>query len=360
MTLTKFPRPCPIPGHPQDDARRRRWSPDSAWSRLRAWHLHAPAERLPLPLALVTWPAAWVLHAVHVPGRVVTYAAAGAVAGHLADVAAARQDFPAPAPGRHRGRHGRRGDRRVDRRGCHVRAAGLARAPAELDLPGRRRLAATGGCAGTRPSAPPASAGTTHAAWTARKAEWHRIAHLIGLGDFHLQSVTPTRLGEELLLTSAPGSELATRVAANSRPYAEKYAHLRGLPYGRVDIRTHRVPRPAGHRGPGEGPVGQRPGHPPGARPGLAVQGLVPRAPQHPRRRSRSGSSPRPASRWNWSCGTSEGGKAVGVYCMTGGGKTNMLDVHPRMGHRDGRRRPGPAERGRAAATSCPGNRWPP
>jgi hypothetical protein len=34
--------------------------------------------------------------------------------------------------------------------------------------------------------------------------------------------VTPTRLGEELLLTSAPGSELASRVAANSRPYAEK------------------------------------------------------------------------------------------------------------------------------------------
>ena len=81
-----------------------------------------------------------------------------------------------------------------------------------------------------------------HAEWTARKAEWHRIAHLIGLGDFHLQSVTPTRLGEELLLTSAPGSELATRVAANSRPYAEKYAHLRGLPYGRVDIRTTEYP----------------------------------------------------------------------------------------------------------------------
>ena len=80
------------------------------------------------------------------------------------------------------------------------------------------------------------------AAWTARKAEWHRIAHLIGLGDFHLQSVTPTRLGEELLLTSAPGSELATRVAANSRPYAEKFAHLRGLPYGRVDIRTTEYP----------------------------------------------------------------------------------------------------------------------
>ncbi len=102
--------------------------------------------------------------------------------------------------------------------------------------------AATGGCASTRPSARARARRDDDAAWTARKAEWHRIAHLIGLGDFHLQSVTPTRLGEELLLTSAPGSELATRVAANSRPYAEKYAHLRGLPYGRVDIRTTEYP----------------------------------------------------------------------------------------------------------------------
>ena len=50
VTLTKFPRPCPIPGHPQDDAPAP-LAPDSAWSRLRAWHLHAPAERLPLPLS---------------------------------------------------------------------------------------------------------------------------------------------------------------------------------------------------------------------------------------------------------------------------------------------------------------------
>ena len=58
MTLTQFPRPCPIPGHPQDGQPAP--APDSAWARLRAWHLHAPAERLPLPLALATWPAAWV------------------------------------------------------------------------------------------------------------------------------------------------------------------------------------------------------------------------------------------------------------------------------------------------------------
>jgi hypothetical protein len=80
------------------------------------------------------------------------------------------------------------------------------------------------------------------AAWAARKAEWHRVAHLIGLGDFHLQKITPTLLGEELLLTSAPGSDLASRVARNSDVIAEKYAHLEGLPYGRVDISTTDYP----------------------------------------------------------------------------------------------------------------------
>ena len=63
MTVTQFPRPCPIPGHPQDDEPE--LAPESAWSRLRGWHLHAPAERLPVPLILLTWPAAWVLHAAH-------------------------------------------------------------------------------------------------------------------------------------------------------------------------------------------------------------------------------------------------------------------------------------------------------
>ena len=51
---------------------------ESAWARLRAWHLRAPAERLPLPVALLTWPAAWVLHAAYVPGHVLTYATVAA------------------------------------------------------------------------------------------------------------------------------------------------------------------------------------------------------------------------------------------------------------------------------------------
>ena len=61
-----------------------------------------------------------------------------------------------------RGRHGRRGDRRLDRRRCHVRAARLARAPADLDLPGRRRLRLpVAAQAPGRPRRPPAPRGRT-------------------------------------------------------------------------------------------------------------------------------------------------------------------------------------------------------
>ena len=77
MTVTRYPRPCPIPGHPQDEDEPALVT-ESAWARLRAWHLHAPAERLPLPVVLLTWPAAWVLHVAHVAGHVVTYAAIAA------------------------------------------------------------------------------------------------------------------------------------------------------------------------------------------------------------------------------------------------------------------------------------------
>src|SRR5262249_47350585 len=105
MTQTRYPRPCPIPGHPQDEDEPALVT-ESAWARLRAWHLHAPAERLPLPLALLLWPSGWVLHAVHVPGHVIVYAAVGAVLVVLltsrrhaqAAARAAAANTPAPPP----------------------------------------------------------------------------------------------------------------------------------------------------------------------------------------------------------------------------------------------------------------------
>jgi hypothetical protein len=323
MTVTRYPRPCPIPGHPQDDAPAP-LVPDSTWSRLRDWHLHAPAERLPLPLVVLMWPLAWVLHAVHVPGHIVTYAAVAAVLVTWLMW------------------------RRHARTSPHLRLAAAEAATVAAAIGGWIAAAVTSGPLGwpahllswiylagaifgyrwlRKHEAVRAARARrdADAEWTARKAEWHRIAHLIGLGDFHLQSATPTRLGEELLLTSAPGSELATRVAANSRPYAEKYAHLRGLPYGRVDIRTTEYPgqlvieireKTASVGGPVTHPA------------------LDPGSPYRDR-------FPEPASirdpvpilvnpetgevitlpLWD-----REGGKAIGVYGMTGSGKTNLLD----------------------------------
>ena len=74
--MSEWPRPCPIPGHPHDDDGEPVASTESARTRLRRWHLHAPAERLPLPAVLVTWPAAWVMHWLQVPVRAVAWTAA--------------------------------------------------------------------------------------------------------------------------------------------------------------------------------------------------------------------------------------------------------------------------------------------
>src|SRR5450755_1761092 len=73
--MGEWPRPCPIPGHPHDDGDAVVIT-ESAWARLKRWHLHAPAERLPLPAVLFTWPAGWVMHGLHVPVRAVAWIAA--------------------------------------------------------------------------------------------------------------------------------------------------------------------------------------------------------------------------------------------------------------------------------------------
>jgi hypothetical protein len=323
VTLTQYPRPCPIPGHPQD-GEPAPMAPESAWSRVRAWHLRAPAERLPLPLALLIWPAAWVLHAAHVPGHVIAYAAIGAVA--VTWLIWRRHEKNSPHP------------RLAATEAALVTAAvagwvaaavtsGPLGWPAHLlswiyvigAVSGYRWLRSHDAVRAAR------ARRDEEAAWIARKAEWHRIAHLIGLGDFHLQKATRTNLGEELLLTSAPGSELATRVAANSRPYAERYAHLRGLPYGRVDIRTTDYP--------GQLVIDVREEDPSVSGP-VAHPALDPGSPYadwFPERRSIRqpipiGVVPETGEPMELVLFDEEGGKAVGVYAMTGGGKTNMLD----------------------------------
>jgi hypothetical protein len=323
VTLVKFPRPCPIPGHPQDDAPVLPVS-DSAWSRLRAWHLHAPAERLPLPLIATAWPSAWILHAMHVPGHVVTWAAAAAVV--ITWLTWRRHARTCP----------------------HPRLAATEAAMVAASVGGWVAAAVTSGPLGwpahllswiylagavfgyrwlrRHPAVLAArQRRDEHAAWTARKADWHRIAHLIGLGDFHLQSVTPTRLGEELLLTSAPGSELATRVAANSRSYAEKYAHLRGLPYGRVDIRTTEHPGQLVLEVREKDPSVSGPVSHPALDPDSPYADWFPE-PASIRNPVPIGVIPETGEPMDLVLWDEEGGKAIGIYSMTGGGKTNLLD----------------------------------
>jgi hypothetical protein len=323
MTLTNFPRPCPIPGHPQDDAPAPPVS-DSAWSRLRAWHLHAPAERLPLPLAVLLWPLAWVLHAMHIAGHAVTLIAVAAVVVTWLTW------------------------RRHAKASPHPRLAATEAAMVAATVSGWMVVAVTSGPLGwpahllswlypagaiggyqwlrKHPAVVAArSRRDEHAAWTARKAGWHRIAHLIGLGDFHLQSVTPTRLGEELLLTSAPGSTRATQIVANGRSYAEKYAHLAGLPYGRVDIRLTEYPGQLVIEVREKDPSVSGPVTHPALDPDSPYADCFPE-PASIRNPVPVLVNPETGEVINLALWDREGGKAIGVYGMTGSGKTNLLD----------------------------------
>ena len=342
MIKTEYPRPCPIPGHPQD-ADEQVLVTESAWARLRAWHLHAPAERLPLPLVLTAWPVAWVLHAVHVPGHFATYAAAVAVlAARLAwgrhekavmaamivnAASGAAENSPLPP--------------------SHLAAAEAAAVTAAIG--GWLAAAVTWG-----PSGWPFhllswiyAAGFAAGYWwlrrhdavraararrdeaaerTARKAWWHGVAHQLGLGGFHLQEITETRLGEDLLLTSAPGAELVSRVLGRERAIAETLAHLLGLRYGRIELR--------GTEYPGQLVVSIRERAPTVDGP-VTHPALDPDSPyadwlgEHRSIRDPVpvGVIPETGEPMELVLWDSEGGKAIGVYSMTGGGKTNMLDV---------------------------------
>jgi hypothetical protein len=334
MTLRQYPRPCPIPGHPQD-REAGPLAPESPWSRLRGWLLHAPAERLPLPLIVLIWSAAWVLHAIHVPGHLVTYAAVGAVlltraawARHEKTAARAAAENSPPPPPRLSAAEAAMAAAAAGGWAAAAVTWGPAGWPAHL-LSWIYVAGAIGGYAWLRQHEAVKAARKRRddtARWTARKAGWHRIAHQIGLGDFHLQKITPTNLGEEWLLTSAPGAELVSRVLARQKAIAETLAHLLGLRYGRIEL--------TGTEYPGQLLVSIREQAP-------AVDGPVthpaldpdsPYADWFPERRSIRnpvpiGVIPETGEPMELVLFDEEGGKAIGVYAMTGAGKTNVLDV---------------------------------
>ena len=268
--------------------------------------------------------------------------------GVLADVAPPRAQLPAPAAAPDRGRSRRRGHRRLDRRRCHVGPARLARAPADLDLPGwldrRVRLAAP---ARGRPGGPPAP---------------RRCHRLDGAEGRMAPGRAPDRAGR------LPPAEGHPDAARRGTPAHQRTRQRPGVP-GRAEQRRdrreirapgrpavrprghqhHRVPRAADHRHPPRGPVRQGHRVPPAHHP-VAVPGAVPLCRLVPRR----GDDPRPGP------GRDHPGdrrahdrdpvRRDRRQGHRGARGHRQREVHPAQrrpgaGHRDARRRPGPGQR---------------
>jgi hypothetical protein len=308
--------------------------PESAWRRFRAWHMAAPAERMPLTGILVTWPAAWLMYLARVRLLDTVLAAAAVTvltwlvwAWHtwrydraLAAGRPARQRFlPSEAAGVAAAAGGwitaaaRWGPLAppgfwptvVYVAGAYFGYRWLRRHPAVQDARDQREAAA---------------------ALVRRKTWWHLIAHLIGLGGFDLVNVIPTLLGEQLLLTSSPGSRSgrASQIAAHPEGVAENLLHHLGMDYGNIDITT---PKPGWllvdirYEDPSiEGPV-RHPMIDPGSQfadyfPAVAsVRDPVPLL-----------VVPETGEVASISLWDENGGKVIGVYAAGGMGKTTVLD----------------------------------
>ena len=332
--MSQWPRPCPIPGHPHDDDREPVAFTESVWARLRRWHLHAPAERLPLPAVLVTWPAAWVMHWLHVPVRAVAWIAAAVTV--VTWLAWARRH--------RRARQAQVRDLFWPTEAALVAAAWAGWVTAAVAVGPTARpdrwptLLYVAGAAGgywwlRRHEAVQAARQRRDdlAAELADKKRWHEILPRAGLGGWHVQWRRATNLGEERLITTSPENALATRIAGNSSGIAEKLAHILGdLPYGRIDLATTEFP--------GELIIGIR-----------TVDLSVRDAAYHPMTVPWPDTEPSPFTGWFpgtasirehaiWGFSPEDGspltlelfsaigGRAVGVIGMTGSGKSNLLN----------------------------------
>ena len=333
--MGEWPRPCPIPGHPHD-------SDDAvvvtelAWARLKRWHLHAPAERLPLPAVLLTWPAAWMMHELHVPAHAVAWIAA--VVTVVTWLTWARWNRKAGADGQ------QVRDRFLPTEAALVAAvwggwvtvatmfgpmARPYRWPTLVYLAG-----VTGGYWWLRHHDAVRAARKRRddlAAELADKKRWHEILPRAGLGGWHVQWRRNTLIGEERLITTSPENALASRIAGNGSGIAEKLAHILGdLPYGRIDLTTTEFP--------GQLIIGIR-----------TVDLSVRDAAYHPmtdpwpdadvspfaawfppvasiRDPAIWGFSPEDGSALSVELISAIGGRAVGVIGMTGSGKSNVLN----------------------------------
>ena len=335
MTLTTGqPPPCAFPPHPGGE------DPDALPGvtvkprpSLARWVRHAPGERAPAVAIPLVWPVAEIMHQIGVSG---VYPAGGTViAAALAGWAAERRAAASEHP-------------RMTAAEVAVATAAAGGWVTAADIlgplaghPPWLTLAYLAGSAGgyawlrTHHAVRAArarrdQAAADAAAWRAKKAWWHSVAHRIGLGAFHLQAVTPTLLGEELLVVTSPEGGLASRIAASSSAIEEKLAHLLGLPYGRIDISLTDYP--------GQLLIGIR-----------TVDVSLREAAYHPMTMPWPEGEPSPFADWFPETDTirnpavwgfcpedgsplsveligKTGGRAVGVFGMTGSGKSNLLN----------------------------------
>ena len=331
MTSWTPERPCPIPGHPQDGfpGDGQGFVAESLPHRLANWHRDAPAERLPLPAFLATWPASWAMHALHVPA---TYP--GCTTCALTAVAALTW-------WRHR------------KNSPHPRLAPLEAAAVTAAIGGWVTAAAASGPLGWpfHLLSLMYVAGWAAGYWWLRQHEavlaarkrrdalaadialkrlWHQVLPQVGLGGWHLQERWATNLGYEVLLTGSPENDQATRIARHSAAISEKLEHYLGLPYNRVEISLTEYP--------GELIVGVR-----------TVDVSVRKAGYHPMTLPWPEEEPSPFAGWfpevasirdpaTWGFTPENGaplaaqllseigGRVVGVIGMTGSGKSNLLN----------------------------------
>jgi hypothetical protein len=294
-----------------------------------SWLQVAPAERLPLPAFVTAWPVTEIMHAAGVPGYVPGCATcAAAVAAWLTWY-----------------RHGKRSE--------HPRLAAMEAAAVAAAAGGWITAADIWGPLGwpVHMLSLIYLAGSAGGYWWLRSHEavraarqrrddaaaaiadrrrWHQVLHRAGLGGWHVQWRRDTNLGEERLITTSPENASAKQIAANSSRIAEKLEHILGLPYNRVDITTTGLP--------GELIIGIR-----------TVDVSSRSAAYHPFTLPWPESKPSPFADWFpqtasirdpavWGFSPEDssplaaqllsdiGGRVVGVFGMTGSGKSNLLN----------------------------------
>ena len=239
MTTTE--RSCAFPPHP-DGAGHEPHEPAArppARSRFRGWLAHAPAERAPLPAIPAVWGAAEIMHAAGVQATVPAVAAA---------VAALGGGWLGERRARDPGRARLRGAELAA--ACGAAGAWVTAATAWGPLAGPDRLMSVAYLAGAgggywwlrRHEAVRAARARRDeaAAWIQRKADWHRLAPLLGLHGSHLLEYAETLLGDTMLIDVRGTGRRASQI--NGRDVAERLGELEMIPVGRIDVGTDRIP----------------------------------------------------------------------------------------------------------------------